>query len=389
MHNSTSPGRLIGRRVVPAAAAALTAVALAAPVANAQTTSPISVDIAQDSVLVTGLPFGQAKLQITRPDIRTGQPVVIGEVQGFSFLGFPFGANTTAPTLLNPLGDCWQAGALSLPSSAGLTPDILPGDTATVVGGPTYTVPAGTPLSNGSPGGPISGCDTVSLFGKNIVSDARFASPGSDLTVSGHAQPGTQTVSVLAKDSAGAASERVDATLAANGSFTATIPAAKLAPLANGKVTVMGDFDVPDVASGARAHIGGMTLDVDKQFPATPPKGNPPGPNPPAEEAKIGLSGLFMRSAITAKSVTAGKLRVSFIAPTGAQYVRVRLWRPGQTAALNIVAVGTPGKRQTIALTGAKASMLKKGKTYTVTVSASPVQTMFVGPSLRGKVRIR
>lgn len=390
MHNITSPGRLNGRRVVPAAAAALTAVALAAPGANAQD-SPISVDVAQDSVLVTGLPFGQAKLQITRPDLRTGSPVVIGEVQGISLFGFPFGANTTAPTLLNPLGDCWQAGVLALAGNAGLTPDILPGDTATVVGGPTYTVPMDAPLSNGGPSGPIAGCDAVSLFGKNIVTDAQFSGPGTDLAVSGHAQPGAKAVSVFVKDANGVTSEPVDATLAADGSYTATVPVAKLAGLADGKVTVAGDYNIPDVATGTLAHVGGVTMEAEKSTPAAPPRSDPPSanPGPPAAPAKIALSGLFMRSGIKAKSVAAGKLRVSFITPTGAQFVRVRLWRPGQTAALNIVAAGTPGHRQTVALTGAKASKLKKGATYNVTVSASPLKTMFVGPSLRGKVRIR
>jgi hypothetical protein len=167
---------------------------------------------------------------------------------------------------------------------------------------------------------------------------------------------------------------------------------AKLAGLADGQVTVAGDYNVPDVSTGTLAHIGGVTVDAEKRTPAVPPRSEAPPAAPapgPAPAAKIALSGLFMRSAIMGKSVAAGKLRVSFITPSGAQFVRVRLWRPGQTAALNVVAAGTPGQRQTIALTGAKASKLKKGATYTVTVSASPVKTTFVGPSLRGKVRIR
>ena len=45
------------------------------------------------------------------------------------------------------------------------------------------------------------------------------------------------------------------------------------------------------------------------------------------------------------------------------------------------------GTRQKVAVTGVKRS-LKKGD-YTLTVSASPVHTSFVGPSLRSLVHVR
>ena len=198
MHLLPPSERRTARRLLPAVTAALVSTALAAPVAGAQ--SPITVDAAKDSVQVSGLPLGMATLQITRPDLKTGKPVVTGQYQGLALLGLPFGVNTTAPTLFNPAGDCWQKGALSLTGDLGLTPDILPGDTVSVVGGPTLTVPAQTSAGDGTLGGPITGCDTLSLWGRNEVKTADFASPGGDLAVAGHAQPGTKNVTVTATD---------------------------------------------------------------------------------------------------------------------------------------------------------------------------------------------
>jgi hypothetical protein len=189
---------------------------------------------------------------------------------------------------------------------------------------------------------------------------------------------------VSAQDAKGVSTGPVPATLAAGGSFTATIPSAALAPLANGPLTVGGDYTVPDVATNAPADIGGVTLSADKETPAATPQPAAPGA-PPA--AKIAMSGLHVRSAITAKSAKAGKLRASFVVPSGAQFIRVRLWRTGYTAALDVFPAAKAGTRQKIAVTGVKRS-LKKGH-YTLTVSASPVRTMFVGPSLRALVRVR
>ena len=55
----------------------------------------------------------------------------------------PFSVNMTTPTAFYPRGDCWHNGALTLPGGLGLTPDIRPGDTVTVTGGLSLTVPAG------------------------------------------------------------------------------------------------------------------------------------------------------------------------------------------------------------------------------------------------------
>jgi hypothetical protein len=386
MHFVPPSERLAARRLVPAVTAALVTAALAAPVAGAQ--SPISVDAAKDSVQVTGLPLGMATLQITRPDLKTGQPVVTGQYQGLALLGLPFGVNTTAPTLFTPTGDCWQKGALSLGGDMGLTPDILPGDTVSVTGGPTLTVPAQTAAGDGTLGGPIAGCDKLSLWGRNEVKSADFAAPGGDLAVAGHAQPGTKSVTVTATDANDVTTEAAPATLADDGSYSATIPAGALAQLADGPLNVAADYTVPDVATGALADIGGPTLSVDKQTPEAPEPQPEPGPAPQvdAPAAKIVLHGLLAKKKITLRSLRAGKLRASFVVPTGANYVRVRLSKNRTTKAKIIAPAAAPGTRQTIALTGVRKP--KRGL-YTITVLASPVRTMFVGDVLRAQVRVR
>lgn len=373
------------RRLAPAVTVALISVALTAPVASAQ--SPITVDAAKDSVQVTGLPLGLATLQVSRPDRKTGNPVVTGQFQGFALFGMPFAANTTAPTLLNPSGDCWQKGALSLSGNLGLTPDILPGDTVSVVGGPSLVVPAQTSTGTGIAGGPISGCDTLSLWGHNAVKTAGFTSAGGDLAITGRAQPGVIGVTVSAEDANGVETAPVAATLATDGAYTATIPAAALEELSDGTLTVAADYSVPDVASGTAADIGGLTLGVDKDTPDVVepvPSEKPPASNPPAP--KIALHGLVAKKKISRKGLSAGKLRASFIVPTGVQYVRVRLSLNGATKAKVIARAAAAGTRQTIALQGVRKP--RRGQ-YTITVLASPVSTMFVGDVLRAQVRVR
>jgi hypothetical protein len=378
------PSERLSRRLAPAVTAALLTAAVAAPVAGAQ--SPISVDAAKDSVSVTGLPLGMATLQVTRPDLKTGNPVVIGQYEGLALLTLPFGANTTAPSTFNPSGDCWQKGALSLSGGLGLTPDILPGDTVAVVGGPSMVVPAQTAAGDGSLGGPIAGCDTLSAWGHNEVSSATFAAPGSDLAVTGKAQPGAKAVSVMATDANGVATDAVPATLALDGSYTATIPADALTRLADGPLTVAADYNVPDVATGTLADIGGPTVSVDKETPAVAPAPQQPQSPPAAPPAaqKIPLHGLLAKKKISRKGLRAGKLRASFVVPTGVKYVRVRLSLNGTTKAKVIAPSAAAGSRQTIAL---KVRKPKKGL-YSITVLASPVNTMFVGDVLRASVRV-
>ena len=250
--------RRTARRLVLLTAAALATAVPAAPALAQQQQQTLTATAAKDSVLATGLPYGPTTVQVTRPDAFTGAPVVIGQFAGTAQGLLPFSVNTTTPNSFYPAGDCWQSGALTLAGGVGLTPDIRPGDTVAVSGGLSVLVPADAE-AGGGPGGPIGDCGALSPYGRNAVTAATGGS-GSDLTVSGTAQPLATSVSVSATDGH-ATTAPVDATLA-NGTWTATIPAAQLASLANGTVTVGGVYAVPDVSTGAPAHIAGAPLSI-------------------------------------------------------------------------------------------------------------------------------
>jgi hypothetical protein len=240
------------------------------PSAGASTGSPAIV-ISGDSVLATSLPsFGQATVSVTRRDAITGAPVVIGV---FSRLGdplTPFSVNTTTPTPLNPIGDCWQPGALP----QALTPDLQPGDTVTVSQAGLLGSGSASATAVVTPGdlsgailGPISGCSSVAPWARNAITSAPpTVASGAALTVSGVAQPFATEVVVSASDGK-KTSDPVSVTPAADGSWTATIPAAKLAPLANVDLSVTPVIAVPDAGTGAPAHIAGAGASVSKSAP--------------------------------------------------------------------------------------------------------------------------
>jgi hypothetical protein len=298
---------------------------------------------------------------------------VIGQFQGLAFPGLPFSVNTTAPTLADPAGDCWQEGELR----QGLTPDILPGDTVSVVGGPSLEVPAGASAGDGAPGGPIAGCASRSRWGHNVVTGASLSSNG-DLTVSGNAQPLATGVAVAASDGT-TATQPVDATLAADGSWSATIPAAQVGALADGAVSVDGVYAVPDVATGAAAHIAGTPFSLRKQTPAGPVAAAP---------AAVKLGGLRTTTRISLGAARTGGITASFVVPTGAKLVRIRLARPGRTALLMIVNAGTPGTRQAVRLEGAGVKKLVRGR-YAIIVGAGATRTELGKPVLRGSLVIQ
>lgn len=227
---------------------------------TAQAASPVSdITVTGDSVLVTGLAAGSATVRVTRPDARTKAPVVIGEFSGPARDSLPFTVNTTVPNpLYDPAGDCWQAGALHLPGGAGLTPDIRPGDTVAVVGGPSVKV-----KTSGKARGPIAGCASRSVFAENGVTKGPATVANGRLVVSGVAQPLTTGVAITASDGK-RSTARVDVVPAKDRHWTATIPASQVARLAKGTLTVAAVFAVPDVRTGAAAHIAGTPRTVKK-----------------------------------------------------------------------------------------------------------------------------
>ena len=103
-------------------------------------------------------------------------------------------------------------------------------------------------------------------------------------------------------------------------------------------VTVDGVYAVPDVSTGAPAHIGGKPLSIQKTTVAgdVPVHDTPPAPEPaqppaatpapaPAAPSVGRLTRIRVTSRISLTDARRGGIRVSFIVPAGAQVVRVRL----------------------------------------------------------------
>jgi hypothetical protein len=236
--------------------------AAAGPAGTAQGgVPPPQITVVGDSVIVSGLATGRATIRVTRPDARTKAPVVIGEFSGAVSDSLPFSVNTTvSDPLYIATSDCWQAGALHLAGGVGLTPDIRPGDTVAVVGGPSLKVVRGS--GSGTPRGPIAGCAPTSVFAENAVTGTPSSIANAKLVVSGVAQPLTTGVSVSVSD--GRRSTAPVDVVPTAGRWQATIPAAEVERLAKGTLTVTAVFAVPDISTGAVAHIRGAARTVQK-----------------------------------------------------------------------------------------------------------------------------
>ena len=351
----------------------------------------LNVDAVQDSVLATELPFGATLAQVTRPDAQTGSPVVIGQYGGFATPFLPFSVNTTTPTPFNPGGDCWQKGKLSLPGGVGLTPDIRPGDTVTV-SGLSFEVPADAELKEG-PSGPIEGCRPISAHGRNSVTAATGGS-GADVGVTGVAQLSATEVSLSATDETGASTAPVAATLNADGTWNASIPSADLVSLADGKVTLDAVYAVPDVATGAGAHIEGAPLAIEKKTVAgepsvvTPeaPAGAAPAPAAPSRPSIGRLTYVNTTSKIYRSLARKGRIRVALYVPAGAKVVRVRLSRSKTTKYLKYFTAAPAGTRQVLFLKGKSVTSLRRGL-HTLTVMAGPSKTE-LGSPIKRSVRV-
>lgn len=378
--------------------AAATALYAGAPAGQALAQQQtLSVDAGSDSVMATGLPGGDTTVRVTRPDAITGAPVVIGMYAGSASI-LPFTVNTTVPTAFDPDGDCWQGGAVALPGGLGLTPDIRAGDTVAVNPGPSLKVPAGADPGESS-GGPIYGCNPLSAYAGNRVTAATGGS-GADVAVGGVAQPLASGVSVTAADGR-ATTAPVDGALAADGTWTATIPAGEIAELADGSVTITPVFAVPDLATGAPAHIAGAPRTLATKAPAgdgaqgdqtpqTPPGAPAAAPPQPAPSAKAvgGLTSIRATSRITLSRARRGGIRVSFVVPAGAKVARIRLARGTTTAYRKFVAVAAPGTRQTVKLSGTAFTRKLRRGTYTLSVTAGPSRSE-LGRPIASTVRVR
>jgi hypothetical protein len=382
--------RTMCRRIAPAAVALVAAAAVSSP-ALAAGSSP-TIAVTGDAVVASSLPsFGQATIQATRPDAVTGKPVVIGQYSANGNPFTPFSVNTTTPTALNPSGDCWQKGAIS----QALTPDLQAGDTVTLTQAGFFGSPASTTSvvvgSNNASGiaGPQAGCDSIAPWARNAITSAPGSVTDGPITVSGVAQPLATAVAVSASDGTRATGP-VSVTPAADGSWSATIPAAQLAGLANASLTVTPVFAVPDVSSGAPAHIAGVGASVKKSASSSGVGPHPPGATsapapggghgtPPTRKrtTHMPVTGLRVASRTTLAGAHTRGITTSFVVPAGARTVEVALLHSTRPVYSTVVRAGKTGSRQTVTLRGNRLNRrLRRGR-YTIAVRAGTSSSSF------------
>lgn len=387
------------RRIVPAAATCIAFAAVCAPALASSTTIAVS----GDSVLATSVPsYGSATIQATRPDALTGAPVVIGLFSGTANPNTPFSVNTTTPSPLNS-GDCWQQGALS----QALTPDLQPGDTVTLtqsalLGGAStmMSVPVHAAAS-GAAAGPISGCTGVAPWARNAITSGPGSVTSGPITVSGVAQPLATGVSVSASDGS-RSTPAVSTTPASDGSWSATIPASQVGTLAGTALAVTPVMAVPDVSTGAQAHIAGVGFTVMKSAPAETKPGQPGAtggsPSPTQGPGQTGgrgtgqvrtrVTGLRVPSTVTLARARRNGITASFIVPAGARIVRVELLHGKSRLFLTTVRARRAGSTQAIVLHSNRLSRLLRAGGYTIAVQAGTGGSA-LGPVTTRSMRIR
>ena len=412
--------RITCRRLVPASAALL-----AAFVFSSTAWGATSVNVIGDSVIVSDPPLGRSTISVTRPDALTGKPVVIGTFSGFANGLLPLTVNTSTATPLNPNGDCWQSGALS----QAVTPDIQPGDTVTLTpqaglgASPlSVTVPA-----EGTSGarGPIPSCSSVAPFAENAVRAVPTSITGGPIELSGVAQPLATGVSTLVSDGS-RSTKPVDVAPAADGTWTTTIPAAEVDALAVGDLSVKPVFAVPDVSTGAPAHIAsaprslkknaaavdaggtadlgagpsaagdatGATTDAATDAATGAPTDATSGPTAgarPGAHAATGIAARVSRvrvpSSISLARARQG-LTASFVVPSGARVVDVRLLLGTRTVYRSVVPAGKAGTRQTARINSQALRRVLRGGRFTLALRAGTSRTQLGAPVLR-TVRVR
>jgi hypothetical protein len=345
----------------------------------AQAASP-TIAVEGDSVLVTGQSFGPTTVRATRPDALTSQPVVIGQYAGSASSAGPFSVNTTMPTPLSPDGDCWQKGAL--PSA--VTPDLQPGDTVTVAQEATVSSEASTTSVAVTPAmvdgavGPIPACRDIAPHARNAVTSRPDSVAGGAIALSGVAQPFAAGVSVSATDGT-LSTAPVTVSPANDGGWSATIPAGQVDRLA----------EVPDVGTGATAHIAGPATQVSKVGAnAKPGASGPRHGGSPHGPSAMRVRSLRRPARIGLGSARRNGIRASFVVPTGARVVRVQLKRGGKVKVRRVVPAGTAGSRQTVRLRGPRLRRVLQPGTFRIAVSAGPSRAQ-LGPPVTRAIVIR
>jgi hypothetical protein len=361
-----------------------------------------TIVVTGDAVLASSLSsYGPTTIKATRPDALTGKPVVIGAYSGTGNPLTPFSVNTTTPTPLNASGDCWQKGALS----RGLTPDLQPGDTVSLTqsgffGGSSTTTSVVVP-PDGSKGvaGPISGCSSTAPWARDAITTAPSSVTDGPITVSGVAQPLATGVAVSASDGTHV-SAPASVTPAADGSWSATIPVEHLARLANAPLTVTPVFAVPDVSTGAPAHIVGVAASVKKAVPAPDtsqrpaptdghaqepsPTGKPTGGHHPRPTRKPRVTGLRSASSLTLAAVRSHGLTASFLVPAGTKTVEVELLHGSKPTYQTILRADKAGSQQTVWLGDSRLYRLLRRGHYTIAVRAGTSRSTLGAATTRG-----
>jgi hypothetical protein len=276
-----------------------------------------------------------------------------------------------------------------------VTPDIRPGDTVTVTGPPdplggsssstSVTVPAD---GAGGGRGPIPACRDIAPFAENAVTAAPKTVTGGPIQLSGVSEPLATGVSSSVTDGSRSTAP-VDVAPSADGTWSATIPAAQVDTLADGSLTVVPVFAVPDVSTGAPAHIAGVPISLHKAR-AGKTSGGAAKPNATQEGRAVGrarISSLRVESPISLARARRG-LQASFVVPSGARVIGVRLLLGKRTVLTSVVRARKAGKRQTVRLAGkALRRVLRRGR-YTLAVSAGPSRSDLGTPVLR-TIRVR
>jgi hypothetical protein len=345
-----------------------------------------TIAVEGDSVLVTGQSVGSTTVQATRPDAVTSKPVVIGQYASVASDSLPFTVNTTTPTPLKPDGDCWQKGALA----SAVTPDLQPGDTVTVTqqaqfGGQqsSMSVPVTAAMVDGAVG-PIPSCRDTAPFARNAVTSRPDTVAGGPIVLSGVAQPFATGVALSATDGS-VSTAPVGVGTAQDGTWSATIPAAQVGRLANVPLTVTPVFEVPDVSTGATAHIAGAALRVSKVHAGEPGAGGSPG-SPGASAMRV--ASLRKPARMGLRVARRKGIRASFVVPAGARVVRVELKRGGKRLMQRVVPAAKPQSRQTVRLRGARLRRVLHTGRYRIAVSAGPSRAQ-LGPPVTGAIVIR
>jgi hypothetical protein len=200
-------------------------------------------------------------------------------------------------------------------------------------------------------------------------------------------------------------------TPAADGSWSATIAATSLQALGNAGLTVTPTFAVPDVSTGAAAHIGGVGVTVQKHAAtqtsprptsttATPPGSSTAGgvnSKPPAAQkpstsakkpaAKLRVSAVHAASRLTLTNARRHGIKVSFVVPRDATVVQVQVLRGTKTVLLETIPARRAATRQTVVLKNKKLSNALRSGRYTVSIRTGTSRKT-LGTAVSKSVRI-